>query len=167
MARIKIPRVYAEHRVLLADDEPEHLDWLVEHLKTKGLETLVATNVGEALAAVQKEYFRAYFVDLNIPMGGTVPAVSSGGSTFEEYHGLYIIKLVRTQGNAGTRVIAYSAHNNNRIQEAVKQLYCTFVVKGRPRELKDEIERILKQDPVKKKFASKEKRKPIARMRRR
>jgi CheY-like chemotaxis protein len=149
MATIRIPRTYAHSRVLLADDEPEHLDWLVDYLRGKGCDTVVVTNVRDAIDAVEMGLFRAYLIDLNIPLGGWKPTVMVKGTTYEDYHGLYILKLVRSQGNSGARVMAYSAHHNEQISLEIKRLYCRYVVKGRPKQLKDEIEQLLRRDPRK------------------
>jgi CheY-like chemotaxis protein len=131
--------------VLLADDEPEHLDWLVDYLATKGLKTIVTTTVKEAIEEIEKAAFRAYLIDLNIPLGGWIPTITVGSQTYDDYHGLYILKLVRSQGNPGNRVIAYSAHQNDPIAAAIRRLYCSYVVKGRPRDLKEEITVLLAQ----------------------
>jgi CheY-like chemotaxis protein len=144
MAALKLPKVYQHSKVLLADDEPEHSDWLVDYLKAKGCTTTITTNVKEALEAVEQEAFRIYLIDLNIPLGGWTPSVTGKlTSTFDEYHGLYILKLVRSQGHPGDRVIAYSAHENEAIHSEIKRLYCRYVVKGRPGEFKKEIDDLL------------------------
>lgn len=162
MGSLRIPRVYDARAVLLADDEPEHLDWLIDFLRAKELSTIVATNVQDAIQEIERTKFRAYLVDLNIPFGGWKPPRMVVGATYDDYHGLYIVKLVRSQGNAGGRVLAYSAHFNDQISAAVKRLYCGYIVKGRPRELKVAIEQVLERDPVaaKKTSIAKRKRKP-------
>lgn len=163
---MKIPRVYEQSRVLLADDEPEHLDWLVDYLKGKGYATTVVTNVRDAITAIERQTYRAYLIDLNIPLGGWAPTVSGSGATYEDYHGLYILKLVRSQGNSGARVMAYSAHQNDQISSEIKRLYCRYVVKGRPRELKTEIEHLLQRDPRAHSVLPRKKPTPITKYRR-
>jgi CheY-like chemotaxis protein len=143
METIKIPKGRDASTVLLADDEPEHLDWLVDYLRVKGCATVVATNVREAIAAVERQSFRAYLIDLNIPLGGWSPTIPLPSITYTDYNGLYILKLVRSQGNRGTHVIAYSAHQNDQIVSEIKRLYCRYIVKGRPRELKQQIDDLL------------------------
>lgn len=147
MATIKIPRKYDSSKVLLADDEPEHLDWLIDYLKSKGCQVVVATNVRTTIEIIEGTMFRAYLIDLNIPFGGWNPIVSGSGAAYGDYHGLYILKLVRTQGNPGSRVVAYSAHQNEQIVGAIKRLYCQYVLKGRPRELKQAVDAILSRPP--------------------
>lgn len=143
MARINIPVNYHPKRALLADDEPEHLVWLVDFLKVKGFETTVVTNVRDAINSMSSNAYRIYFIDLNIPLGGWQPTIAIASKTYGEYFGLYLLKYIRTQGNNGRRVIAYSAHQNDLIGSEIKRLYCGYVLKGRPRQLKDEIEQIL------------------------
>src|ERR1051326_4871217 len=108
---MKIPTVYDEKKILLVDDEPEHLDWLVDYIDSKGFKTTIVTNVKEAIEAAERVSYRAFIIDLNIPFGGwTPPNNFQVGATYDEYHGLHILKFVRTQGNAGVRVLAYLAH---------------------------------------------------------
>lgn len=147
MAIIKVPTGYDSKAILLADDEPEHLDWLVDFLNAKGMATTVVTNVYDTIKAMNRMKYRAYFVDLNIPLGQWVPAMPQVGKTYDDYHGLYIAKLVRSQGISGRRVIIYSAHHNQSIVSEVKRLYCRYIVKGRPRELKQDIEELLLHEP--------------------
>ena len=147
MAHLKIPQQYDETSVLLVDDEPEHLDWLVDYLKGKGYKAVVTTNVREALDAMEATMFRAYIVDLNIPLGGWVPRLGARSGAYTDYRGLYVLQLARSQGNDGTRVVAYSAHSNEQIMSEIKRLYCQYIVKGRPREFKKEIDLVLQHDP--------------------
>jgi CheY-like chemotaxis protein len=147
MATLKIPKSYDQGNILVADDEPEHVDWLVDYLKAKGFQVTLATNVAEAMNAIEKTNYRAYIIDLNIPLGGWVPDPPPPSETYDIYQGLYIIRASRTQGNAGARVIAYSAHYNEQIAADIKHLYCEYIIKGRARELKTDIERLLSHDP--------------------
>lgn len=147
MAHLKIPQGYDKTKVLLVDDEPEHLEWLIDYLKGKGYTSVVTTNVRDALNAIESTTFRAYVIDLNIPFGGWVPRLGARSGAFTDYHGLYVLQLVRSQGNDGTRVLAYSAHSNEQIEAEIKRLYCTYIVKGRPREFKKEIDLVLQHDP--------------------
>jgi CheY-like chemotaxis protein len=147
MAAIRIPLQLELNKILLADDEPEHLDWLIDFLAARGCETVLATTVRDAIEKAEQAAYRAYLIDLNIPLGGWVPTLKVTGQTYDDYHGLYILKLIRSQGNQGARVIAYSAHQNDAIAAAIKRLYCMYIVKGKPRELKDEIERLLSSTP--------------------
>jgi CheY-like chemotaxis protein len=142
MGTLAIPVQYNEKAVLLADDEPEHLDWLVDFLASLGLTVTVATNVEKAMAACQGLWYRLYVVDLNIPLGNWPQPTSD---IFNQYPGFEIIKALRSQGNDGRRVIAYSAHSNEQITADIHRLYTDYVMKGRPIQLKDRIRDLLAQ----------------------
>lgn len=140
MAALKIPTTYDPNLVLLADDEPEHLEWLIDYLVAKGLAVKIATNVQDAMDASEAAWYRMYIVDLNIPLGKWPPPADP---VFLSYPGLSIIQSVRSQGNGGTRVIAYSAHSNSQIESEIGNLYTDYVAKGRPQQLKDRINELL------------------------
>lgn len=146
MANLAIPRQYDENQILVADDEREHVEFLLDYLKAKGFVVTFAENAKEALSACERIKFRAYIIDLNIPFGD--PALDPlSNATHSEYPGLRIIQAIRSQGNAGARVVAYSAHYNDQLTSEIERLYCRYVVKGRARDLKDVIDEILKSDP--------------------
>ena len=139
-------RPYKEKCVLLVDDEPEYLEWLHDYLEAKGLSVETAESVADAVALADAADYRLYLIDLNIPSGDwTSPSVLSG--VYSQYKGLNVIRYVRNQTQAGRRVVAYSAHENNDIHAAIKNLYCQYVVKGRARDIKTEIESALGHDP--------------------
>ena len=142
MGALDIPSIYKDKAVLIADDEPEHLEWLVDFLKSIGLTVTLALNVEEAMAASQKTWYRIYIIDLNIPLGGW-PEPST--SIFSKYPGFAIIQGIRSQGNDGRRVIAYSAHSNEQITSEMKRLYTDYIAKGRPLQLKERLRELLTQ----------------------
>lgn len=145
MANIKLPETLNSSTILIVDDEPEHIDWLIDYIHFKKLKTFVANNVAEAIAAVNKWQFRGYIIDLNIPMGGWLPAFQAPNAVYDKYMGFYVIKYVRTQGNIGRNVMAYSAHNNEQIASEIGTLYCEYIAKGRAKEFKLGVEEILSQ----------------------
>lgn len=142
MGALAIPVVYDEKTVLLADDEPEYLDWLIDFLESLGLKVTVAVNVGQAMAACEKAWFRIYIIDLNIPLGGWPEPTNA---TFSHYCGLSIIQAIRSQGNDGRRVIAYSAHTNAEINAEMRRLYTDFIEKDHAIQLKDRLRELLEQ----------------------
>lgn len=148
MATLAIPKKYDDKKVLVADDEREHVQFLIDYLEAKGFEVTFAESAAEALAAAEKLKFRAYFIDLNIPFGDNAGIQEKINETYDHYVGLYIIRAIRTQGNSGARVLAYSAHYNEQITSEINKLYCRYVVKGRARELKDAFDEVLKTDPL-------------------
>lgn len=147
MANLAIPSSYDDKRFLIADDEREHIQFLLDYLTAKDFQITFVENAKEALAASELTRYRAYFIDLNIPFGD--PAIDPNvNATFTEYPGLHIIRAIRSQGNAGARVVAYSAHYNEQINSEIEKLYCKYIIKGRAKDLKDAIDEILKADPL-------------------
>ncbi|MDF3865387.1 response regulator [Pseudomonas denitrificans (nom. rej.)] len=139
-------RPYKEKSVLLVDDEPEYVQWLYDYLVAKGFDVDMAESVAEALKLADATNYRLYLVDLNIP-DGSWKSPSEMPEIYAQYKGLNVIRYVRSQGNAGRRVVAYSAHENDEIHAAIKTLYCQYVVKGRAKDLKMELESVLQHDP--------------------
>ena len=139
MGALKIPATYDANSVLLADDEPEHLEWLVDFLQSIGKSVTIATNVKGALEVSQARWFRVYIIDLNIPLGGWPEPTRA---MYVNYPGLAIIEAVRSQGNDGRRVIAYSAHLNDSINSEMRRLYTDYVAKGRPIQLKERLQEL-------------------------
>lgn len=126
---------YDGNSFLVVDDEYEHIEFLPEFLRAKGLNVDVASNAGEAIKYADKKKYRGYFIDLNIPLGDYV---SQRGLTDiqTDYVGLRVIQEIRSQGNSGSQVAAYSAHENDAIKAEIGRLYCQYFVKGRVREFK-------------------------------
>lgn len=147
MANLTIPSLYDPKAILIADDEPEHIEFLIDYLTSKGYAVTFAKNGEEAIRACEKTKHRAYIIDLNIPLGEWNPGPDPS-PTYKKYPGLHIIRAARTQGNSGARVVAYSAHYNDDISTEIDRLYCEYIVKGRARELKDAIAEIMATDPV-------------------
>lgn len=147
MGNLKIPIKYESKKILVVDDERPHITFLIEYLQSKGYEVTYAANVADAFSSAEKCKFRAYFIDLNIPVGEGV-ILEHVNETYVNYRGLYVMKAVRSQGISGARVLAYSAHFNDSIVEEVKRLYCKYVVKGRARELKQAFDVVLERDPL-------------------
>lgn len=129
---------YDNNSFLVVDDEHEHIEFLPDFLRAKGFAVDVASNAGEALAYADKKKYRGYLIDLNIPLGN-YQSSRELKSIQEDYVGLRVIQEIRSQGNQGTRVIAYSAHDNDAIKTEINKMYCEYIVKGRVRELKDYI----------------------------
>ncbi|HEB0655531.1 TPA: response regulator [Pseudomonas aeruginosa] len=147
MAHIKIPSVYDEKQVLVVDDEGEHVQFLIDYLEGKGFRVTFVETAQDAISACESTKFRAYFIDLNIPFGADSLPVDLKG-VYQQYIGLYVIRAIRSQGNSGARVLAYSAHYNDLIASEIERLYCKYVIKGRAKELKTAFDGVLEIDPV-------------------
>lgn len=143
MATVNLPQTLLPQTILVVDDEPEHIQWLLDYIDAKGMETQLACSVGEAVALVEKNQYHGYIIDLNIPMGDWTPTFKTPNDVYEKYKGFFVIKYVRTQGNLGQNVTAYSAHYNEQIIGEAKTLYCEYTAKGRVKEFKAEVEKLI------------------------
>lgn len=136
-------------KVLLADDEPFYLEWLEDFLHSNGLEVEYATSVDDAVAKLKSTKYRLVVVDLNIPIlsgGGEFANKLSGA--YDTYPGLYIANAARNAGYRTRQVIIYSVFSTREIEEAASRLYCTYLTKMHPDDLKGEIIRVLEYDPT-------------------
>ncbi|MFV3403274.1 response regulator [Pseudomonas sp. NY15463] len=138
-----IPTKTSNNEIFILDDEPEHIEWLVEYLEAKGLSVTLATNAEEAIELVNINFYKGYILDLNIPLGTWQPNMQKTNTTYEKYKGLYIAKYIRSQGVASRNVIAYSAHTNTEIKTEADLLYIEFVAKGRAYEFKQAIKSMI------------------------
>lgn len=138
-----IPTTTSDKEIFILDDEPEHIEWLVDYLESKKLTVTLATNAKEAVEAVNLKFYKGYILDLNIPLGSWQPNIQKPSSVYEKYKGLYIAKYIRTQGVASQNVIAYSAHTNSEIKAEIELLYIEFVAKGRANEFKQAIKSMI------------------------
>jgi CheY-like chemotaxis protein len=137
-----------QQKVLLADDEPFYLEWLDDFLTSKGIVVEYATSVDEAVSKLKSYSYRVVIVDLNIPMisaGGEYAKRLSGA--YDTYPELYIANAARNAGYRTRQVIIYSVFSTKEIEEAASKLYCTFLTKMHPDDLKREIVHVLEYDP--------------------
>lgn len=133
---------YDSRCFLVVDDEYEHIEFLPDFLRAKGFQVDVASDAGKALEYADRKKYLGYFIDLNIPVGEYQSNRELKGIE-KDYVGLRVIQDIRTQGNAGERVVAYSAHENDAIKAAIGRLYCQYIVKGRVRDIKDAVKAII------------------------
>lgn len=136
---------YDKNSFLVVDDEYEHIEFLPDFLRSRGFDVDVASNASDALSLADKKKYRGYLIDLNIPLGkyNSARALST---IQKDYIGLRVIQEIRTQGNSGATVVAYSAHENDAIKSEIGRLYCQYVVKGRVRDLKTQINLIIQRE---------------------
>lgn len=135
--------------VIVVDDELQNVLWMVDWFDSNGFYVQVAPNVNEALERVEEEIYRALVVDLNIPVLEPLDeAVRELGSVYIRYPGLFIANRARNRGYRDRQVIIYSVHKDPEVIEEAKRLGCTYIIKGRPREIKTELDRVLSFDPT-------------------
>lgn len=135
--------------ILLMDDEFFNIQWLIDFLDAQGYSVHSASNADEALQAISQEVYRAAILDLNVPMASDPPAgPRTNNSVYKRYPGLYVAWHARNQGYRNRQVIIYTVHRDEEVAREAEILRCTYIVKGRPRELKEEIKSVLVYDPT-------------------
>lgn len=138
-----------EDTVIVIDDELQNVMWMVDWFDSKDILVQVAPNVNEALERVNEEIYRALIVDLNIPVLEPLEeAVRAMGPTYVKYPGLYVANRARNRGYRDRQVILYSVHKDPEVSQEARRLGCTYIIKGRPREIKAELEAVLSFDPT-------------------
>lgn len=137
--------------ILLIDDEPHYLDWLIEYLENKNYQVEVAKNLSTAISLLHNKY-RVVIVDMNIPPA-EIPSeeLTNIDSSFSSFPGLYAAHFARHHGYRNRQVIIYTVHDNEQIMELAQKVDCTYMLKGRPREFKKELDGVLSFDPTKQK----------------
>ena len=135
--------------VLVLDDELYNLTWMIEFFESRGLRAREFANVNEILGAIRAEVYRCIIIDLNVPVLPPVDKdVESEGDVFRKYPGLFVAAVARNAGYRGRQVVIYSVHRDEAVEVEAKRLGCTYIRKGRPREMKAELLDVLSYDPT-------------------
>lgn len=135
--------------IVLVDDEIHHMSWMVDYLEGKGLTVKTADNLNDGLNLVNEEIFRALIIDLSIPILPPLDHdVSKKGILYTRYPGLYLAFSARNRGYRDRQVVIYSVHNDPSVAEEASRLRCTYILKGRPHEIKKEIDLVIQYDPT-------------------
>ncbi|HLN29774.1 MAG TPA: hypothetical protein VK395_18655 [Gemmataceae bacterium] len=142
----ELPR--KEDTILLADDEPYHLQFFLDYLESLKYKTVVADNVDNAILRLQECRFRAVIADLSIPLLPPQSLLTGRGTLFQKYPGLLVADYARNHNHTGRQVVVYSVHDDPQVRELAAKLGVTYLLKGRPRILKEEIKDILSFDPL-------------------
>lgn len=141
----------SKNTVLIMDDEPHVLDWLIEYLKAKDYKVIIVTNADEAINELNKMIFRLTIFDLNVPASDLIKKkLEEKGSVYSNYRGLYAALYARTKGHRGRQVIVYSVHDSEEVQKECRKVDIQYLIKARPREFKKELNDILSFDPTEK-----------------
>lgn len=135
--------------LVVVDDEMQHLTWLLDYLYSKGFEILPVDNANDAIDQTTKEVYRALIIDLNIPILPPLEqAAASLGGVYVRYPGLFVARHARNSGYRDRQVVIYSVHKDPDVINEAKKLGCTYILKGRPREIMDELRQVLAFDPT-------------------
>jgi len=133
--------------VLLIDDEPEYLAFVVDYLESLGLKTEIARNLPEAMAAIDRNVYRLILVDMEIPALGADAVVKRPSAVAHKYPGIVAAIHCRNQGYGAHQVIAYTVHDDDAADAELRKLNCRYVLKGRPEALKRVIQSSLGSKP--------------------
>jgi CheY-like chemotaxis protein len=145
----KVKKEEKKKTVLLMDDEPQYLDWLVEFLQDKGYHVVHATTVDVALDLLKKNKYRVVVCDLSVPVSdGLRATISNEMALYGKYPGAYVAHFARNMGQRSRQVVVYSVHDRAEIHELASRIRVQYITKGRPRQFKDEIDGILSYDPT-------------------
>jgi CheY-like chemotaxis protein len=135
--------------VVLIDDEIHNMSWMIDYLHSRGLETLTASNANDAVQVLEREIYRAVIVDLNIPLlEPLISSVMTKGDVYGRYPGLYVAFYARNKGYRDRQVVIYSVHRDPAVSEEASKLGCTYIIKGRPKEIKQELDEVISFDPT-------------------
>jgi CheY-like chemotaxis protein len=137
-----------EDTILLADDEPYNLQFIVDFLASLNYETVIADNVDKAILRMQEHRFRAVIADLSIPLLPPQSLLKDRDPLFQKYPGLLVADYARNHNHTGRQVIVYSVHDDAQVRELAGKLGLTYLLKGRPRIMKQEIKEVLSYDPL-------------------
>lgn len=133
--------------VLLADDEPYNLQWLVDWLESQKYKAVVVESVDAAIVQLNEARFRTVIADLNIPLSPPRQMLQGRDALFHTYPGLVIADYARNHDHTGRQVVVYSVHDDPHVQVLAGKLGFTYILKGRPRTMKNEIDAVLRYDP--------------------
>jgi len=135
--------------VLVLDDEPEYLKWVQEFLQSRGFRVEFQTRLSDALRAMTAREYRLFLVDMNVPSQEDVDDLLRKEHPLAiRYPGLALAIEARNQGYGAHSVIAYTVHDDERIDAELSKLHARYVLKGRPEALKKVISASLAPAPV-------------------
>ncbi len=135
--------------VVLIDDEMHNMNWMVDYLSSRGFNTINVSNANEAVQVLDQEIYRAIIVDLNIPiLDPLINIALEKGDVYGRYPGLYVAFYARNKGYRDRQVIIYSVHRDPAVSAEATRLGCTYIIKGRPKEIKHELDAVVKYDPT-------------------
>lgn len=133
---------------ILVDDELHNMMWMADWLESIGIDVQLAREAGEAISLIDEGKYRLLVLDLNIPLFEPhEQAARELGATYIKYPGLFVAKYARTSGYRNRQVILYTVHKDPEVSAEAERLGCTYILKGRPREIKEEIQRVLSFSP--------------------
>lgn len=135
--------------VMLLDDEIYNVSWMMDYLYSKDINVIPAVTANEAIDIINEEIYRALIIDLNVPLLPPLDAAAAAfGEVYVKYPGLYVARMARNRGYRDRQVIIYSVHRDQAVTVETKKLRCTYILKGRPKEMKEELASVISFDPT-------------------
>lgn len=135
--------------VLVIDDEPFNTEWLTDYFQARKFKVVHAEDLQSALAALETIRYRYVVIDLSIPFSPALAQpLASLGTEFFRYPGLMAARRARTTGHNSFQVIVYSVHDSGDVDKYAATIDCRYILKGRPKELKDHIESTILRMPT-------------------
>jgi CheY-like chemotaxis protein len=133
--------------ILLADDEPYNLQWIIDWIESLNYRSIVAESVDAAIDQLHAARFRTVIADLSIPLVAPQEFVEGKDPLYKTYPGLVVADYARNHDHTARQIVVYSVHDDPQIRHLSESLGFTYLLKGRPRILKKELEAILQYDP--------------------
>lgn len=118
------------------------LEWLKEYIEHLGFAVEFVCTQAAAVKALTSERYRALIIDLGIPSSTDMPR-SGPQALYERYPGLAVANIARNAGYSVSRVFVYSVHDSDEVNDELSVLRCIYLLKGRPRQAKEEIRKAL------------------------
>lgn len=135
--------------IVLIDDELHNVGWLQDYLESKKFNVITAETLNEALEIIESARYRAIVVDLNIPaVGHLPPLLAEMGPPYPVFPGLYVAFRARTLGYRDRQIILYTVHRESEVARMADRMGVTYILKGRPLEIKREIDSVISFDPT-------------------
>lgn len=117
---------------------------MLDYLYSKGFDVDTANNANDAYELANNEKYDAAIIDLNVPLFSPLSEVAEKlDPVFLKFPGLLVARQARNKGHKGRQIIIYTVHREAEIRDIAGKLDCTYIIKGRPIEIKDELERVL------------------------
>jgi CheY-like chemotaxis protein len=135
--------------VLIIDDEPFNTEWLSDYFRARKFEVAHAEDLQSALDALEHVRYRYVVIDLSIPVSPVLAQpLASLGTEFFRYPGLMAARRARSTGHNSFQVIVYSVHDSTDVDAYAGLIDCRYILKGRPKELKEHIESTIHRMPT-------------------
>ena len=135
-------------KILMIDDEPEYLNFLSDYFESINIEVVIAKNLSEAIDLSEKFKYLLAIVDMNIPATGNTKELLSDPIAVK-YPGYKAAHHLRNIGYGAHQVIAYTVHDDDSLDSALRKINTRYVLKGRPNILKRVISKSLGPKPEK------------------